>query len=200
MTVFLASILIYLICHLLRCRRYEINNFVSEPEFLTKFHETMLNTFGKIIIFKQDYNSKHQSLRMKGRIHYEIGKVKDKLGGRSLKFFDELSQNLIELLNDKDDYNVIIEVENKEESFTIHSDSLKFFDELSQNLIELLNDKDDYNVIIEVENKEESFTIHSDVLKFRSRRELENILSNEKNIKMIIKSRISAQIFNAILH
>ncbi|RHZ90167.1 hypothetical protein Glove_5g73 [Diversispora epigaea] len=101
----------------------------------------------------------------------------------SLKFFDELSQNLIELLNDKDDYN-----------------SLKFFDELSQNLIELLNDKDDYNVIIEVENKEESFTIHSNILKFRSRRELENILSNEKNIKMIIKSRISAQIFNAILH
>ncbi|RHZ58661.1 hypothetical protein Glove_372g56 [Diversispora epigaea] len=32
----------------------------------------------------------------------------------SLKFFDKLSQNLIDLLNDKDDYNVIIEVENKE--------------------------------------------------------------------------------------
>ncbi|RHZ77531.1 hypothetical protein Glove_177g142 [Diversispora epigaea] len=31
-----------------------------------------------------------------------------------LKFFDKLSQNLIELLNDRDDYNVIIEVENKE--------------------------------------------------------------------------------------
>ncbi|RHZ70820.1 hypothetical protein Glove_266g16 [Diversispora epigaea] len=44
----------------------------------------------------------------------------------SLNFFDKLSQNLIELLNDKDDYNVIIEVENKEKSFTAHSNVLKF--------------------------------------------------------------------------
>ncbi|RHZ77485.1 hypothetical protein Glove_177g139 [Diversispora epigaea] len=44
----------------------------------------------------------------------------------SLKFFDKLSQNLIELLNDGDDYNVIIEVENKEKSFTAHSNILKF--------------------------------------------------------------------------
>ncbi|RHZ44250.1 hypothetical protein Glove_749g2 [Diversispora epigaea] len=44
----------------------------------------------------------------------------------SLKFFDKLSQNLIELLNDKDDYNIIIEVENKEKSFTAHSNVLKF--------------------------------------------------------------------------
>ncbi|RHZ77481.1 hypothetical protein Glove_177g136 [Diversispora epigaea] len=80
--------------------------------------------------------------------------------------------------------------------------SLKFFDKLSQNLIELLNDGDDYNVIIEVENKERSFTAHSNVLKFRSsyfRKELENIQPNENNIKSIIKSRISAQIFNVIL-
>ncbi|RHZ77530.1 hypothetical protein Glove_177g141 [Diversispora epigaea] len=80
--------------------------------------------------------------------------------------------------------------------------SLKFFDKLSQNLIELLNDKEDYNVIIEVENKEKSFTAHSNVLKFRSsyfRRELENIQPNENNIKSIIKSSISAQIFNIIL-
>ncbi|RHZ85051.1 hypothetical protein Glove_71g147 [Diversispora epigaea] len=39
----------------------------------------------------------------------------------SLKFFEKLSQNFIELLNDKDDYNVIIEVENKEKSLTAHS-------------------------------------------------------------------------------
>ncbi|RHZ70815.1 hypothetical protein Glove_266g26 [Diversispora epigaea] len=80
--------------------------------------------------------------------------------------------------------------------------SLKFFDKLSQNLIELLNDKDDYNVIIEVENKEKSFTAHSNVLKFRSsyfRKELENIQPNENNIKIIIKSSISAQIFNVVL-
>ena len=34
----------------------------------------------------------------------------------SLKFFDKLSQNFIELLNDKDDYTVVVEVENKEKS------------------------------------------------------------------------------------
>ncbi|RHZ87610.1 hypothetical protein Glove_33g153 [Diversispora epigaea] len=44
----------------------------------------------------------------------------------SLKFFDKLSQNFIELLNDKEDYNVIIEVENKEKSFTAHSSVLKY--------------------------------------------------------------------------
>ncbi|RHZ81905.1 hypothetical protein Glove_117g82 [Diversispora epigaea] len=47
--------------------------------------------------------------------------------------------------------------------------ALKFFDKLSQNFIELLNDKIDYN-------------------------------SNENNIKTIIKSRISAQIFDVILN
>ncbi|RHZ70452.1 hypothetical protein Glove_271g30 [Diversispora epigaea] len=42
----------------------------------------------------------------------------------SFKFFDKLSQNFIELLNDKEDYNVVIEVEN-EKSFTSHSNVLK---------------------------------------------------------------------------
>ncbi|RHZ78287.1 hypothetical protein Glove_166g114 [Diversispora epigaea] len=42
-----------------------------------------------------------------------------------LKFFDKLSQNFIELLNNKDDYNVIIEVENMEKTFTAHSSVLK---------------------------------------------------------------------------
>ncbi|RHZ45963.1 hypothetical protein Glove_641g17 [Diversispora epigaea] len=41
-----------------------------------------------------------------------------------LNFFDKLSRNLIELLNDKDDYNVIIIVKN-EKSFTAHSNVLK---------------------------------------------------------------------------
>ncbi|RHZ88393.1 hypothetical protein Glove_23g97 [Diversispora epigaea] len=43
-----------------------------------------------------------------------------------LEFFGKLSQNFVELLNDKDDYNVIIEVENKEKSFTAHSNVMKF--------------------------------------------------------------------------
>ncbi|RHZ89534.1 hypothetical protein Glove_13g145 [Diversispora epigaea] len=79
---------------------------------------------------------------------------------------------------------------------------LKFFDKLSQNFIELLNDKDDYNVIIEIENKEKSFTAHSNILKYRSpyfRKELENIQPNENNIKTIIKSSVSSQIFDVIL-
>ncbi|RHZ82517.1 hypothetical protein Glove_109g135 [Diversispora epigaea] len=42
----------------------------------------------------------------------------------SFKFFGKLSQNFIDLLNDKDDYNVIIEVKNKK-SFTAHSNVLK---------------------------------------------------------------------------
>ncbi|RHZ70948.1 hypothetical protein Glove_264g10 [Diversispora epigaea] len=80
--------------------------------------------------------------------------------------------------------------------------SLKFFDKLSQNFIELLNEKDDYNVIIEIENKKKSFTAHSNILKYRSpyfRKELENIQPNENNIKTIIKSSVSSQIFDVIL-
>ncbi|RHZ76507.1 hypothetical protein Glove_196g32 [Diversispora epigaea] len=42
----------------------------------------------------------------------------------SFKLFEKLSQNFIELLNDKNDYNVIVEVENKK-SFTAHSNILK---------------------------------------------------------------------------
>ncbi|RHZ60507.1 hypothetical protein Glove_352g55 [Diversispora epigaea] len=43
----------------------------------------------------------------------------------SFKFFEKLTQNFIELLNDKDDYNVIIEIENMK-SFTAHSSILKY--------------------------------------------------------------------------
>ncbi|RHZ72451.1 hypothetical protein Glove_242g115 [Diversispora epigaea] len=43
----------------------------------------------------------------------------------ALKFFDKLSQNFTELLTDKDDYNVIVEVEDKK-NFTAHSNVLKF--------------------------------------------------------------------------
>ncbi|RHZ76580.1 hypothetical protein Glove_196g59 [Diversispora epigaea] len=79
--------------------------------------------------------------------------------------------------------------------------SFKFFEKLSQNFIELLSDKDDYNVIIEVKN-EKSFTAHSNVLKCRSPyfcKELKNIIPNENNIKTIIKTNISDEIFDIIL-
>ncbi|RHZ66633.1 hypothetical protein Glove_306g66 [Diversispora epigaea] len=42
----------------------------------------------------------------------------------ALKFFDKLSQNFTKLLNDKVDYNVIIEVEDKKQ-FTAHSNIIK---------------------------------------------------------------------------
>ncbi|RHZ54345.1 hypothetical protein Glove_428g92 [Diversispora epigaea] len=80
--------------------------------------------------------------------------------------------------------------------------ALKFFDKLSQNFTDLLlNDKDDYNVIIEGKN-EKTFTAHSNVLKFRStyfRKELENIIPNEDNIKTITKPNISDEILDIIL-
>ncbi|RHZ67638.1 hypothetical protein Glove_300g116 [Diversispora epigaea] len=46
----------------------------------------------------------------------------------SFKFFDKLSQDFSELLNDKKDYNVIIEVDNEEnkKSFTAHSVVLRY--------------------------------------------------------------------------
>ncbi|RHZ89563.1 hypothetical protein Glove_13g194 [Diversispora epigaea] len=57
----------------------------------------------------------------------------------ALKFFDKLSQNFIELLNDKDDYNVIIEVENKEKSFTEHSNILKYRSTYFRRIVNLEN-------------------------------------------------------------
>ena len=41
----------------------------------------------------------------------------------SFKFFDKLSQDFSELLNNKNEYNVVIEVDKEEnkESFTAHS-------------------------------------------------------------------------------
>ncbi|RHZ75517.1 hypothetical protein Glove_213g204 [Diversispora epigaea] len=57
--------------------------------------------------------------------------------------------------------------------------SFKFFDKLSQDFSELLNDKKEYNVVIEVE--------------------LENTVTNENNVKTIIKPNISTQIFEIIL-
>ncbi|RHZ78366.1 hypothetical protein Glove_165g159 [Diversispora epigaea] len=82
--------------------------------------------------------------------------------------------------------------------------TFKFFDKLSQDFSELLNDKKEYNVIIEVDQEEnkKSFTAHSAVLRYRSSyfgKELDNATTNENYIKTIIKSNISAQIFEIIL-
>ncbi|RHZ54354.1 hypothetical protein Glove_428g44 [Diversispora epigaea] len=79
--------------------------------------------------------------------------------------------------------------------------SFQFFDKLSQNFTELLNDKDNHNVIIEAKDKK-TYTAHSSVLKYRSlyfRKELENIIPDENNIKTIIKPNISDEIFDIIL-
>ncbi|RHZ48701.1 hypothetical protein Glove_543g85 [Diversispora epigaea] len=82
--------------------------------------------------------------------------------------------------------------------------SFKFFDKLSQDFSELLNDKKEYNVVIEVDQEENKkcFTAHSVVLRYRSPyfdKELENATTNENHTKIIIKPKISAQIFKIIL-
>ncbi|RHZ53616.1 hypothetical protein Glove_440g21 [Diversispora epigaea] len=82
--------------------------------------------------------------------------------------------------------------------------SFKFFDKLSQDFSELLNDKKECNVFIEVgkEENKKSFTSHSVVLRYRSTyftKELENIVTNENNVKIIVKPNISAQTFEIIL-
>ncbi|RHZ82381.1 hypothetical protein Glove_109g12 [Diversispora epigaea] len=82
--------------------------------------------------------------------------------------------------------------------------SFKFFDKLSQDFSELLNDKKEYNVVIEVDKEEskKSFTSHSVVLRYRSTfftKELENAVTNESQVKTILKPNISAQIFEIIL-
>ncbi|RHZ51178.1 hypothetical protein Glove_482g40 [Diversispora epigaea] len=82
--------------------------------------------------------------------------------------------------------------------------SFKFFDKLSQDFSELLNDKKEYNVVIEVdkEGNKKSFTAHSVVLRYRSSyfdKELEKAAMSKNHIKTIIKSNISAQIFEIIL-
>ncbi|RHZ46430.1 hypothetical protein Glove_621g51 [Diversispora epigaea] len=82
--------------------------------------------------------------------------------------------------------------------------AFNFFDKLSQDFSELLNDKKEYNVIIKVDQDENTkiFTAHSVVLRYRSSyfdKELENTITNENNIKAIIKPNISAPLFEIIL-
>ncbi|RHZ70451.1 hypothetical protein Glove_271g33 [Diversispora epigaea] len=104
---------------------------------------------------------------------------------------------VIEVFNEK----LFLDPKKKKKNGGCGNNKSSFFDKLSQNFIELLNDKDDYNVIVEVEN-EKSFTAHSNVLKCRSpyfRKELENIIPNENNIKKITKPTISSVIFDIIL-
>ncbi|RHZ82469.1 hypothetical protein Glove_109g21 [Diversispora epigaea] len=89
-------------------------------------------------------------------------------------------------------------------NLNIQTMSFKFFDKLSQDFSELLNDKKECNVVIEVdkEKNKKSFTSHSVVLRYRSTfftKELENIVTNESQVKTILKPNISAQIFEIIL-
>ncbi|RHZ43286.1 hypothetical protein Glove_811494g3 [Diversispora epigaea] len=78
----------------------------------------------------------------------------------ALKFFDKLSQNFIELLNDKNDYNVIIEIENNEKSFTAHSNILKYrssyFRRELENNVKTITEYI-YDVIVNLENVETIF-------------------------------------------
>lgn len=100
--------------------------------------------------------------------------------------------------NNNDEYNVKIEVNEETEDI----ERPKSLDILSRNLIELLlNDKEDCNVIIEVKDGKR-FNAHSNILRYRStyfRRELENTVPNENNIRTIIKPDITEKIFDIIL-
>ncbi|RHZ60512.1 hypothetical protein Glove_352g58 [Diversispora epigaea] len=117
----------------------------------------------------------------------------------AFQFFNKLSKDFIESLNDKDNSIVIIVVQN-EKSFRANSNLLKcrspYF-----HFIESLNDKDNSIVIIVVQN-EKSFRANSNLLKCRSpyfRKELERINPDENNIKIINKPNISDGIFDTIL-
>ncbi|RHZ86338.1 hypothetical protein Glove_52g30 [Diversispora epigaea] len=93
----------------------------------------------------------------------------------SFKFFDKLSQDFSELLNDKKEHNVVIEVdkEKNKKSFTAHSVVLRYrssyFDK-------------------ELENATTNKTNFKTIIK-----------PNKNNIKTIIKPNISVQIFEIIL-
>jgi hypothetical protein len=79
-----------------------------------------------------------------------------------------------------------------------------FLYKLSQDFSQLLNDKEECNVTIEVgqEPNRITFTAHSAILRYRSfyfSKELKNTAPSDNNNKIIIKSNISAQIFEIIL-
>ncbi|RHZ58619.1 hypothetical protein Glove_372g114 [Diversispora epigaea] len=95
----------------------------------------------------------------------------------SFKFFGKLSQDFSELLGDKKEYNVVIEVdkEKNKKSFTSHSIVLRY-----HNVIEV--DKD--------ENMK-SFTSHSRYRSTYFTKELENTTTNENHVKTILKPNIS---------
>ncbi|RHZ77480.1 hypothetical protein Glove_177g137 [Diversispora epigaea] len=138
----------------------------------------------------------------------------------SLKFFDKLSQNLIELLNDKEDYNVIIEVENKEKSFTAHSNVLKFRSSYfrreleniqpNENNIKIINKSSIsvqifnvilqyiYGGIVDLKNCETRFIY--DLMLAADEFELEELTNKLETLLIETKgSCISVQIFNVIL-
>ncbi|RHZ76574.1 hypothetical protein Glove_196g25 [Diversispora epigaea] len=125
----------------------------------------------------------------------------------TLKFFDKLSQNFIELLNDKDDYNVIIIVKN-EKSFIAHSDVLKcrspYFRKELKNIIPNENNiktitkpnisdevfdiilKYIYGGIVDLENVETKFIF--DLMITANEFEIEELTKKLENLLIEIKS------------
>ncbi|RHZ76264.1 hypothetical protein Glove_199g159 [Diversispora epigaea] len=123
------------------------------------------------------------------------------------KFFDKLSRNFIELLNDKDDYNVIIVVEN-EKSFIAHSNVLKcrspYFYKMLKNIIPNENNiktitlpnisneifdiilKYIYGGIVDLENVETKFIF--DLMIVANEFEIEELTKKLENLLLETKS------------
>ncbi|RHZ61187.1 hypothetical protein Glove_349g80 [Diversispora epigaea] len=97
--------------------------------------------------------------------NYWFCPTKNRNRNMSLKFF-KLSQNFIELLDDKDDYNVIIEVKkkNKEKSFMEHSNILKYRSSYFRKELENIQpDKNNIKTIIKPNISAQTFDV---ILKF----------------------------------
>ncbi|RIB04681.1 hypothetical protein C2G38_2221684 [Gigaspora rosea] len=108
------------------------------------------------------------------------------------KFFEKLSNDCLELLDDKEDFN------------TKQIQMTKFFEKLSNDCLELLDDKEDFNVIINVGESTNTkiFQTHSNILRYRSlyfRNELANVRKDKNNIKTIHLNHVSIQQFEVIV-
>ncbi|RHZ84620.1 hypothetical protein Glove_78g118 [Diversispora epigaea] len=137
----------------------------------------------------------------------------------TLKFFDKLSQNFIELLSDKDDYNVIIIVKN-EKSFTAHSNVLKcrspYFCKELKNIISnenniktitISNISDEifdvilkyiYGAIVDLENVETKFIF--DLMVISNELEIEELTKKLENHLIETKSSWLKSHFSLVYH
>ncbi|RHZ77712.1 hypothetical protein Glove_174g47 [Diversispora epigaea] len=135
------------------------------------------------------------------------------------KFLDKLSQNFIELLNDKDDYNVIIKVKNGK-PFTAHSNVLKcrspYFRKELENVtsnknniktIDKRNISDQifdiilkyiYGGIIELENAKTGFIF--DLMMVASEFELEELFKKLETLLIETKSSWLKSHFSQVYH